>query len=827
MGPKTGSVDYETAHKIHLQERDVRLGLNSLGWPKLTPQLAELGWELGSGGDHLHREIVEKEPEYLAVPLSEALLRFPSASLNGLQRRQEYHVNVNESENLHTYRILSDPQRGRAKVRRIFLLHSGLNEADSMGFYYQLASYLLAAHPDDRGTVCVIRPFPGHLTRAPFQAFAETPLDRYLWDGSHLFRQFVRYMIETQWFLSTIVRRSQYLCSSGAHLLAENVNPSKSRLRTRSLADAMEEAWGGMYDKAVEAVAEDRQNDQPDAVMPRAKISNGHFRRAIDSLRDLLDLDKYRELGGENIRKSQQEPELHVIGYSLGGFTAQSIFMSWPFLIGSCSTLLSGGALRELAPTAFANPEEWQTVLHSLRYELDDAMMSGRFGRSGEDVAGIERDLFSYFTRTFYEVFQQEYRGSFRTRLAAFRQRMLFVVGGNDPIVRPSSVLDSAPPGGINMFEVAALGHFLANEAKDPEETKLRAFWLPKITSLIDRLSDRAAEELCEERVATWLDGKAQRKVSKANRAPEFLTAQERLTVERDGSLPGALFERCLDDLLARQSSRDSSVLLVLRNEVPTMLLDFDSIRERATTLSHNDAGIAAYMQGVLGRKKSFSKQPNPRVGVILPWNIDLIMKSIDRHPGFPTQAESSGGLMEARPDAQQTWELCAEICSEISKQEPDQVRIFDWQPQLGSADSEGPEFDTLRELAAKENHEEPLQLVSSIPDCWVWMSSEFLTLPKDAKLTLEGARTRLPGVIKHYCDEENKGLLEEMLRRDELRIVSVSRARYNPRFRGRIVASAGAAKRTLIHVALCAAASHPFSEYFDADGTRRAQNGA
>ena len=74
-----------------------------------------------------------------------------------------------------------------------------------MGLYYRLASQLIAQGPE---TVCIVRPFPGHMTRYPFQAFAETPLDLYLWDGSHLFRQFLRFMVETQWFLSAIVRRS-------------------------------------------------------------------------------------------------------------------------------------------------------------------------------------------------------------------------------------------------------------------------------------------------------------------------------------------------------------------------------------------------------------------------------------------------------------------------------------------------------------------------------------------------------------------------------------------------------------------------------------------
>ncbi len=271
---------------------------------------------------------------------------------------------------------------------------------------------------------------------------------------------------------------------------------------------------------------------------------------------------------------------------------AQSVFMSWPFLVASCSTLLSGGALRELAPTAFADPEEWQTVLHSLRYELDDAFMSGRYGRDGKYVAGIDRDLFRTFTRIFYEAFQQEYRGSFQTRLAAFRQRMLFVVGGNDPIVRPNTVLDSGPPDGINMLEIGALGHFLANKANDPEETKQRTFWLPEIAGLISHLSKRAAKELQEELLVTWLNDKMRLPPPEKNHTIKGLTIEERLAVEGDGSLPGDLFERCLDDLLARHDSMPDSVLFILRNEVPTMLLDPRAIQERGTMLNHDDDGI-------------------------------------------------------------------------------------------------------------------------------------------------------------------------------------------------------------------------------------------
>src|SRR4029079_14298159 len=110
-----------------------------------------------------------------------------------------------------------------------FFLHNGLNETQRTGLYYELASYLI---DQDRDTVCILRPFPGHLTRAASPGLSETPLDHYLWDGLHLYRQFLRYMIETRWLLSTIVRCSNYRCVSGSGLLGESDEVGKSRLDT-------------------------------------------------------------------------------------------------------------------------------------------------------------------------------------------------------------------------------------------------------------------------------------------------------------------------------------------------------------------------------------------------------------------------------------------------------------------------------------------------------------------------------------------------------------------------------------------------------------------
>jgi len=579
------SVPFKEAVRIREPERDFELDLDTESWPLKTT--VPPGWEQGSG--YLYREIAETDDEQkveaqLAGPIKESVLRFPSAPIHGLHRLHEYHVNTGTSENFHTYRVLTHP-REFTRVRRIFLLHNGLNETQSFALYYRLASHLISQDPG--GTACLLRPFPAHLSRSRFQRFAETPLDHYLWDGSNLFRQFFRYMIESQWLLSIVARRSTYRCISGLTLLAESERPPGSRLESEVLADAMFGAWSHLYD-ASKTASEKAHQSQRNATSMKDPPKASSFLDAIGALRDLLQLDS--RLGGDFDSHRREEPTVHVIGYSLGGFTAQSVFMSWPFLVSSCSTLLSGGALRELAPTAFADPEEWQTVLHSLRYELDEAMMVGRYRPEGNKVLGIDLDLFLYLKKTFYEVFQQEYRGSFQSRLTAFRRRMLFVVGGNDPIVRPKSVLDSGPPDGINMVSIGGLGHFLGAGSRDREEREQRLFWMPRLANLIAGLADDAAAKLHEERSQAWLDHMMRLPSSDVAREerdppeedlaspPLRLSVAERLAVDGDGALPANLFQRCLDDLISRPATGDG-LLFVLRNEIPGVLLDEDTLQ--------------------------------------------------------------------------------------------------------------------------------------------------------------------------------------------------------------------------------------------------------
>jgi pimeloyl-ACP methyl ester carboxylesterase len=855
---------YDKAKYIQQHERDLEMPLDDPAWRESSPLP---GWKRCPSTGNLYRTIDRGQLEsddsaarnsatddFFVGSLTEWLLRFPSAPIHGVQRLHEHHYDSDESETMHTYRVMMAPEHAKSvimgeadvKVDRIILFHNGLNETDRMTLYYQLASRLIAVDRDaGLKTVCILRPFPEHLTRFPFHKHAEEPLERYLWDGSQLFRQFLRYMVETQWFLSILARRSLYACPSGALLLAGNATPSKSRLRSNYLARRIATDWRKLYEASERAtIKADRFRA---AAMAPARIQepNEVFLDVINSLRKLLNLEEYDEMGSElaSSGSARDEPSVHVIGYSLGGYTAQSIFMAWPFFVASCGTLLSGGALRELAPTAFADPEEWQTVLHSLRYELNEAMMGGRYLHRRGMLAGMERERFLYFQHVFDEIFQQEYRGSFESRLTEFRHRMLFVVGGDDPIVRAKSVLDSAPDGGINLLEIAGLGHFLGSAPKSNEEGRQRSFWLPEMARLISRFCDQTANQQHHDRPYVWLDPKLRMPDRPAIAETEDgydedhdalgdeivpLDESDRFAIRSDGALPSELFEKCLNDLLARQThDGQSGYLWILRNEMPTMLLDEDAVLGRGCAFHRDDIGIARYCRGIKKRREAVFGL-NQDLTFVIPWNARRIMEGLDSDRGFPSQAEAAvGGLsqwiyarrlmekrdsdnrparqaqaaadgLSQRSSAQQAWDACANISNELTKLSPTAILAFDGREPL------------TRERAVGTDGLIPPEgvQVTSLPDCWIWVSREVLGLSQIAAST---ARSEFISATRKFQDKNSD--LAVRLRDDKIRVVTVSRARYNPRFRGRLVVDVDELRRILLHAALCLSVAQPIAD--------------
>lgn len=791
--------------------------------------------------------------------LTETILPFPSAPIHGIQRLHSFNrVSGRRSEVAHTYRVLTEPDR-KIAPKRIFLLHNGLNETFNVRTYYRLAGYLIASNPD---VACIIRPFPGHIWRFPYRRFAESPLDRYLWDGSHLFRQYLRFMAETRWFLSALVRRSRYRLPSGTSLVAENELRVMSRLDIEVLPGKIRDEYEAMHaisDEKLKQMEKDTESKlwraSASAISPVP--DEEEFVAGVKAIRDRLHLSA--AYSAEYSTDDKDDPEIHAIGYSLGGFAAQSVFMAWPWAIDSCTTLLSGGALRDLAPTEFAHPEEWQTVLHSLRYELDDAMMDGRFThwklergehkRDKDETAGMETELFLYFKRTFYEVFAQEYRGSFQSRASAFKNRLLFVVGGNDTIVRPQSVLDAAPSDGINMLSIGGLGHFFGEKTQADQES----FWLPVVASLVGTFADRASQIEKRNRADSWLPRKMflddEDLDDALSEGLSPLSETDRLEIAGDGALPSRLFQRCLDDMLWRQTrdpkssnavdsndsndsteddhagapiqkrsslvqasrkvkSRPTGALFVLRNEVPTMLLDGQSIMERAAVLNHDDSSIATFARSVLSRKKALNEN-SKHVYIVLPWNLRNVMQTMDAIPGHPSQGEGmQGQRRDDKLSSKQRWEICSTNFARIvEKHGEDAIRIFSGNMDPGRIT----DVENLEMLCASA---EPVDIIPSMPDLWVWASSKFLLhdVENDGDWdevefkTIQGRLNRVVATLKQTRE------WDQWLRSDHLRVVQVSRARYNPRFRGRILATGNRVGVAMHHAALCLSTSAKFT---------------
>jgi hypothetical protein len=119
---------------------------------------------------------------------------------------------------------------------------------------------------------------------------------------------------------------------------------------------------------------------------------------------------------------------------------------------------------------------------------------------------------------------------------------------------------------------------------------------------------------------------------------------------------------------------------------------------------------------------------------------------------------------------------------------------------------------DLLR-IAKDVNGQEELTHIPSLPDCWVWISRKVLRLESHDELDVQEGIKALSHVVPSLCGGKDKswepGLLDR-LRTGEIRVVTVSRARYNPRFRGSLIVTPKSARSLLVHASLCLALSDP-----------------
>jgi len=820
---------------IHLSERDVFLFREKcLVWPpteldmlmkpasgKAVPGRWEAGkWERaeleGQPGAFLWRTLKKAEASKEGGPskggeasLCESVLSFPSAPLFGIQAKPGYQVDIKPIHQ-HTLRLLTASRKGDDKppIKRIYLLFNGLNEIDFFDLYYDLASQLIGNGLDEgletSEVACIIHPFPGHLTRYPLIGrYAEKPLQRFIMDPSDLFRQYLRFMVEMQWLISVLVPVSYYPVAPGISLLSESTEPRGGRCDAETLAQAIHEEWKALYG----------QHE------PRGEeVDEGEIMRSIMVIRDLIGWEpcekRLVDFGDEPL----PYPQLHVIGYSLGGYLAQCVFFTWPFAIGSCTTLCSGGALSELTPERIIHAEEWRAITHALKYELESGMLEGRIRADTQDqprsVCGIKTSYFSSHFQVFNDIFLQDPHGSHRHRVSEFSPRMFFVVGGNDPIVSARSILQSSPSGGINMIEIAKLSHFIATDTGE-----WPVFWQPTIVGIISSLATHS-EQLLRKSVLsnlwnettsdgalqTWLSDETKAEEATFGRSPEREKAERRVTEPLNASR----MQETLSDLLSPLRKDDDGkegFLFILRNQIPVTLLGMRMLGRRGSVPHYEDFEIREFWQKLQDRRLIMRKYAD-RITLVIPgrlgdWFTQVPTILSVKHLPVARELPLVDVLRDIWSGFLADWE-----------NEKGALYRFDPQNPKDINSSSNNLFSLERMVRKNTGTPEYHPVLNCLPDVWVSLSQDVVTEIAGSwasRETLHGGFIhRMLLVYEHGRKSDQSREIGEWLETRKLRVMRVSPAQPSPYFLGERIWDPDLAIDLLTHSALALARSTP-----------------
>lgn len=774
----------EQLAQIRPEERDYQLKLQSPDWGTGLERWGSCHEPLR----HFSRVVPVHEYGKKTSDLLEQIVPFPSAAIYGINRKAEYEKRLTRP-NMHTVRLLQRPQA--KAINRLFVLHNGLNEAKDLKLYYRLADWILSEQ-DSGDAACLVMPFPGHLMHSSFpEPFSETPLSRYLNDAGELFRQFLRYMVGIGWLLSMVADSDAEEWMVGGDLL----DPGKVDADMLTESNALYAASGKRLKKADEMRRRQTDAGPIGSLRIGKKTTAAQIRETRQLLRFLLKRDP---------DKSSIPLRIHVVGYSLGGFLAQSVFFAWPQVVSSCTTICSGGALSALSPTAFADPEEWQSVLHALRPELSNSMLQGRLGDDDRgdkpedkkpmpvrNVAGMSLQRFGYFQRIFEQVFLQEDRGSYKERLSEYGLRMLFVSGGADPIVPPANILDASPKEGTTMLSIAGMTHFLNQDPKtgqrrQQEEKEQRDFWLPQACELIARAAIRSEQvHMDERRIAEEL------MTSRAK--PEVFLPH---TASKLGS--SIDFEAALDWVMEAVNGRHGWLFLC-RNTLPAAFIHPNYFTQWGSALHHHDVRVQQYAAGLRRRAESL-EVIGPRTTLIVPaslqrWFIYLTAQ-------FDAHSDAPSGRMTTEKERRDIWDG-------FEQSWWSSIREFKAGNIAKSCDRHLNASSLTSEMASLAEADHKYVEVTHLPDVWIGIKGGgAFDVGSDDR---EGIHRNFLEGLRRILDGTES--LQKDLDGGRIRIVQVSGAEFNPRYRGRVERSAKSATRLLARCGAGLIRSAPMTE--------------
>lgn len=305
----------------------------------------------------------------------------------------------------------------------------------------------------------------------------------YLEDAAELYRQFLRHMVETQWLLSAIVPFQNIPLKAGLDLLARDERDDHTKV-----ANAIQNGWQSLEEADAKAWGASMPRDTVQVPAPDIEPLTCQIRRLREAISWQLAPSDWHT---KDIKDIVFRPlAIHALGYSMGGFVAQATMFTWPHIIATCTMLASGGSLADVR-ASFVHEAEWRHVLNRLLPDLENPAIAHQIPVVHDDnrpndqtpirIYGLPRGYYSAFRRAFDQIFLQRSlrRGEYTDWLEEFHERLFFILGGSDPVVRVANVIESAPPSGLNTIEIADLKH----ELHDRQLHEWQKFWLPGVVT--------------------------------------------------------------------------------------------------------------------------------------------------------------------------------------------------------------------------------------------------------------------------------------------------------------------------------------------------------
>jgi hypothetical protein len=402
---------------------------------------------------------------------------------------------------------------------------------------------------------------------------------------------------------------------------------------------------------------------------------------------------------------------------------------------------------------------------------------------------------------------------------------MLFVTGGQDPIVRPGNVLDAAPTGGVNLINIAGMSHFPTKPKERVQELQ-RDFWLKQLGHIVPAFAEQADNRRLEVLQRSWLniEGTALHASSE--------TAYEQYEQELDeagepassagltpgGSLSDRWFGKEIERICDFIGDGEEGWVLVSRNEVPPVFQSEEVLKRYAAGLHHSEDLAADEFRLALRRREALTTSKE-RVTLMV---TDIaIGSSFKESPSlFPPRSETPGVArlpQEALDDEKRHFDL--------NWIQPNQnaVRVLsagDYHPhQLGEIG------EAVRILQGLDPDDPATRInVRFLPDAWIGIGAGLLNEIRLA-FPVEGdsgsrvasehaivawgtslAQERIGRSAGAAGSDDGAGSgerLEAALKEKTLSIIEFSRAGLNPRYRGKRVKAPKRAGEVLIHWAL------------------------